>query len=188
LNAITKKTILAEFLIISIINLFLFSPSAYCGNGYAKGKIAITFNSDVAEKDAVDFINRFNLGIIRKGGFGLPSLQFNIGSNVDTLINEIQKESIVSSVAKGEKLKIEDREGTVAKIKFKVGTELKEVEGLSLKYRKRKEIIAWRYYRIKLPFIVIRVPAGKEREWIENFSKPELKNVVAKANLIALDL
>ena len=183
-----KRNLLIQYLIALITALFLFPASTYCSNYYVKGKIAVTFKSDVEEEKAIDFIKRLNLKIIRKGGFDLPSLEFNVESNIDSFINEVKKEPIVGSATKGEELKTQGRVGMVVKVKFKTGTEFEQVEEIGLKYRKRKEVIAWRYHSVKRPFIVVGVPVGKEEEWIEIFKKPELKDVVLNANLIGLDL
>lgn len=175
-----------RFLIIAILTLYLFSTPAYCEYKHEQGKIAIAFKSDVSEEDAVDFVKKINLEIVIKGSFGPPSIHFNIESGLDSFIREIHREPIVNSVYKGERLKIDDREGNVVRIKFRPGTGLDQIEELSLKYRKREGVIAWRYYKSELPFIVVKVPVGKEEAWIKIITKPEYRELVDGASLIDL--
>jgi len=173
-------------IIVSLI-LSLFSPAAYCGDDYIAGEAAVIFKADIKEEDAVNFVRKFNLQILRKNGFDPASLHLNIENNVDAFIKEIQKEPIVSSAVKGEELELNDRKGTVVRVKFKQNTGQDKIEETSLKYRNRKEVIGWRYYRSEAPSMVIKVPVGKEQDWLKIFKGPEYKNLVDDAMLIGLD-
>lgn len=175
-------------IILASLVFLLFSPAAHCGDDYIAGKVAIIFKPDIKEEAALDFIKKFNLEILRKNSFELPSLHLNIENNIDAFIKEIRKEPLVSSAVKGEELELNGRKGTVARVRFKQGTGQDKIEEMSLKYRNRKEVIGWRYYRSEAPSMVIKVPAGKEREWLKIFNGPEYKDLIDSAMLIGLDL
>ncbi len=123
-----KSVFAVKFLIIQTLMLCLLVPGADCQNSYEQGKIVIKFQQDVPEESAVKLIKQLNLEIIGKYYFEPPSIYFNVEDNVDTFIKELKKEPIVSSVTKGERLKQNDREGTVVRVKFKKGADLKQIE------------------------------------------------------------
>lgn len=174
--------------LISILILCFFPLIAHCETDYAAGEIAVTFKPDVKEEDAVDFVKRFNLEILRKNGFEPSSLHLNIENDVDAFVKEMRKEPLVSSAVKSEELELNGRRGMVVRVKFKQGAGQDKIEELSLRYRNRREVIGWRYYKSKAPSMVIKVPAGKERYWLEVFNGPEYKDIVDSTMLIGLDL
>jgi len=173
---------------IAILILSLFSPSVYSEDDYARGKIAVEFKSKVAEKEAVEFISQFDLEIIKKVNFGIRHLSFNIEKNIDNFIRAVQRERIVASVTEGEGLTIDGREGTVVRIKFKRGTSRKKMDELKLKYSGREEIIAWRYEKKGTPYIILKVPVGKEQSWAETVRSAEDGDTVESVNLITFDI
>ena len=146
------------------------------------------FKPDITEKDAVTFVKRFNLAILRKNGFESSAFHLNIENNVDAFIKEIQKEPLVSSAVKGETLELNGRKGTVVRVKFKQNTRQDAMEEINLKYKNRKEVIGWRYYRSETPSVIIKVPDDKEKYWIKIFRGDEYKNLVDNAMLVGLDI
>lgn len=162
----------------------LFPPPAYCEGDHIAGKIAVMFKPNTKEEDAVGFVKKFNLEISARSGFEPASLHFNIENNSDAFIKEIQKEPLVSSAAEGEELELNGRKGRVVRVKFKQNAAQDKIEEISLKYRNRKGVIAWRYYRSKAPSMILKVPEDKELEWIKIFNGTEHKDIVDRAMLI----
>ena len=160
---------------------------AFCQDDYERGKIAITFKDDVPEKDADAFAKRLGLEVFRRGNFEL-SLQFNVESNVGAFASQLRKEAIVDTVAKGEKLTIGEKEGTVVRVKFYKGADKKQIEDLGQKYKDRQGVIAWRYFRRGPPFMVLKVPSGQENNWMHVISRPEHQHIVENVSLVMLDI
>ncbi len=177
-----------KLIIIVPLILSLFSPLAYCGDDYIKGEIAVIFKADVKEEDARNFIKRFNLEILKENGFEPHSLHLNIENNVDAFIKEIQKEALVDSAVKGGELELNGRKGRVVRVRFKNGTSQDKIEDISFKYKNRKEVIGWRYYRSDSPSMVIKVPGGKERDWLKILNGADYKNIVDSAMLVGLGI
>ena len=163
------------------------SLPAYCESGHERGKIAVTFKTEVTEEEAVKFIKRFKMEILRKEDFNFYSVQFVMEeSALDAFIKEIEKEPIVSLATKGERLEINDREGIVVRAEFKKSADRRKIDELGLSYQKREGVIAWRYNRRGPPIMIIKVPPGQEQSYTNTFNKPEYGNIVDRAHLISL--
>lgn len=177
-----------RFLVIPILILIVFSSPSYCQDDYIQGRIAIVFKPEVFQDDASKFVKQFNLDILRIGNFDPPLIHFVIESDVDKFVGEIEREYIVSLVTKGERLEVNDREGTVVRVRFKRGVDKEKIDELSLSYQKGKKVIAWRYFKSGPPYMIINVPPGKEQDWLNVFSKSEYNKLVEFVKLIAIDL
>lgn len=173
-------------LIICILSLC--APCVHAQDEYAKGKVAVEFNWDITEEEAVKYVSRFQLEIIKKVNFGVRHLSFNIEEKIDDFVRAVQRERIVDSVTEGERLTIDNREGTVVRIKFKRGAGREEMDELRLKYSGREEVIAWRYEREGIPYIILGVPAGKEELWAETIRKDKDEGLVEGVKLLSFDI
>ena len=182
-----KRPDLKAYLIVSLIILSTPFIPAYCEN-FEPGKIAITFNFETSAEDAVKLVEGLNLQIIKRDNFDILSVHFNIEEkDVYAFMRDMQRESIVRSVAKGQKLEMEGREGAVVRVRFKKSADRQQIDDLSLSYRKREEVIAWRYYRSGPPVMIVKVPVGKERDWIRAIGVGEYANMVNSVTLVSFD-
>ena len=187
MRSMINKTFIKASLITTVILSGAFLLPAYCEN-FEPGKIAVSFNSEVLEKDAVKLIEGLNLQIIKKDNFDILSIHFNIETkDIYAFMKDMQGEPIVLSVAKGQKLEIEGQEGTVARVRFKNGADREQIDALGLLYRSRPEVIAWRYYRSGPPIMVVKVPVGRERDWIKTIGGAEYKSMVDSVMLVSFD-
>ncbi len=174
--------------VLAIIIFALLSTPVYCEESYAPGKIIIEFKLTAAEEEAVSFVSRFGLEIIKKVNFDILRLSFIIGKGVDDFVREARREPIVASVSEGEDLAMEGREGKVVRIRFKEGTDRKRIDALRLKYSAGQEVIAWRYERIGAPYILLSVPVGKERDWVEAVRGAKDEDLVEAVTLVSFDV
>ena len=185
---IRPNTVRSYGIILILIVLVLCPALAHSKDEHAPGKIAVRFKNGVNEEDAVRFIEQFGLEIINKIDFGIRCLDFNVEKDIDAFIKDLRKEDIVSSVSKGEKLAINQREGTVVKIRFKQGVERKRIDELKSAYSGSKDVIAWRYQGKGPSYIILKVPPGKEKDWADTISSAKYGELVESVNLLYFDV
>lgn len=154
---------------------------------FEPGKVIVLFTADTPEEDAVSFVRGFNLEIVKKGRFDPPLLYLVVKQGAREFVRDAKRERTVLAAEINERFEQEGQSGIIVKITFKPGVTRAQIEALRDTYLAGGNIAAWRFHRVHDPFIIVNVPAGKERHWVSTFGRAEYSDTVKKARLLSYD-